>query len=107
LSKQFTGKTSLVTGGGSGIGRAAAPALAAEGCTVTVAARTAAALEGTVHAIKAAGGAGGRLDFAVNSAGVDGGDNTMTTAEYSTEVLDQMIATNVRGMFVPVKYELR
>lgn len=128
---QFTGKTALVTGGGTGIGRAVAIALAAEGCTVTVAGRTLATLEDTVRAIRAAGGNAnssvcdvgdeaaiaetvraaladsGRLDFAVNSAGIDGGDNAMWTAEYSIEVFDRMIATNVRGMFLSMKYELQ
>ena len=128
--KQFTGKTAIVTGGGTGIGRAAALALAAEGCLVTVAGRTAATLEDTVCAIESIGGSAryavcdvadesavaaavkvaigdsGRLDFAVNSAGVDGGNNAMMTAEYSVKFLDQMIATNVRGMFLCMKHEL-
>lgn len=130
-TQQFAGKTALITGGGSGIGRAAALALAAEGCTVTVAGRTAAKLEETVKLIEAAGGiaryviadvrdedevrravevaAGdtGRLDFAVNSAGVDGGDYARPLIDYSTDTLDLMLDTNVRGMFASMKYELK
>jgi NAD(P)-dependent dehydrogenase (short-subunit alcohol dehydrogenase family) len=131
MTKQLTGKTAIVTGGGTGIGRAAALALASEGCAVTIAGRTRGTLESTVRDVEAAGGRAryaicdvadeaavaaaveaaigdtGRLDFAVNSAGIDGGDNVMMTTDYSMKVLDEMIATNVRGMFLSMKYELR
>jgi NAD(P)-dependent dehydrogenase (short-subunit alcohol dehydrogenase family) len=36
VNLQFAGKNALITGGGTGIGRAAALALAAEGCTITL-----------------------------------------------------------------------
>ena len=49
------GRHALVTGGGRGIGRAIAAALAAAGCSVTVAGRTEAALRETVAAGHAAG----------------------------------------------------
>ena len=49
----------------------------------------------------------GQLDFAVNSAGIDGGDNAMSTVDYSMDVLDQMIATNIRGMFLSMKFEIK
>ena len=131
MTQQFEGKTALVTGGGTGIGQAAALALAAEGCIVTVAGRTRDTLEDTVKRIEAAGGsaryaicdvtseaaveeavriaigAEGRLDFAVNSAGIDGGDNAMMTTDYSIDVFDKMVATNIRGMFLSMKHELR
>src|SRR4051794_29477127 len=49
-------KTALITGGGTGIGRAAAIALASEGYEVTVAGRTASSLEETVKLVTEAGG---------------------------------------------------
>ena len=129
MTQQFAGKTAFVTGGGSGIGRASALALAADGALVTVAGRTADTLKETVRLIEAAGGSAryvvadmtdeaqieravqdatagtGRLDIALNNAGYDG--EYQLTKDYSTEMLDHMIALNVRGVFLSMKYELR
>jgi NAD(P)-dependent dehydrogenase (short-subunit alcohol dehydrogenase family) len=123
-------KTAFITGGGTGIGRAGALALAAEGYAVTIAGRTAATLEQTVTLIQDAGGTAqfviadvhdedavrravtvavgedGRLDVAVNSAGIDGGNDSHPLLEYPVETLDLMLATNVRGMFFSMKHEL-
>ena len=129
MNKQFAGKGAFVTGGGTGIGRAAALALAAQGCAVTVVGRTKKTLEETVRSITEAGGrarydlcdvadeqalaaavratvnAYGRLDFAINSAGVDGEGPELTT-EYPMDKFDRLMATNVRGVFLSMKYEL-
>jgi NAD(P)-dependent dehydrogenase (short-subunit alcohol dehydrogenase family) len=129
MTQQFSGKSALVTGGGSGIGRACALALSAEGAQVTVAGRTADTLNETVRLIEAAGGSAhyvvadltnesevekavlaatadvGGLDLALNNAGYDG--EYQLTQDYSTEMLDHMIALNVRGMFLSMKYELK
>lgn len=125
MTQQFAGRTALVTGGGSGIGRATALALAAEGALVTVAGRTRDTLEETVRLVQATGGAArhvvadvtdeaaveaaigdtGRLDIAVNNAGYDG--EYQLTADYSTDMLDRMIAINIRGVFLSMKYELK
>ncbi|MGW9029002.1 SDR family NAD(P)-dependent oxidoreductase [Streptomyces sp. NPDC055722] len=131
MDKSFEGTTALVTGGGTGIGRASALALAAVGCTVTVAGRTVATLEETVrmiieaggtarhvacdvsdeqsvaHAVEVAVGDSGRLDFGVNSAGISGGDDLRKTADYPVETFDRMIATDLRGTFLSMKYQLR
>lgn len=129
MTQQFAGRSALVTGGGSGIGRATALALAAEGALVTVAGRTAETLKETVRLVEAAGGSArfviadvtdesqvekavqaavediGRLDIALNNAGYDG--EFQLTQDYSTEMLDHMIALNVRGVFLSMKHELR
>jgi NAD(P)-dependent dehydrogenase (short-subunit alcohol dehydrogenase family) len=127
---QLEGTRALVTGGGSGIGRAAALLLAARGCHVTVVGRTASTLEETVAQVRASGGCAqfttcdvtdehsvrdavsaaageaGRLDFGVNSAGVSGGDNLRPTADYATEQFDRILAIDLRGTFLSMKYEL-
>jgi NAD(P)-dependent dehydrogenase (short-subunit alcohol dehydrogenase family) len=129
MTKQFAGRSALITGGGSGIGRASALALAGEGALVTVAGRTAETLQETVRQIEAHGGSAryvvaditdesqvemavraatdgiGRLDLALNNAGYDG--EYQLTTDYSTEMLDHMIALNVRGVFLSMKYELQ
>lgn len=121
MTKQFAGKSALITGGGSGIGRASALALAAEGALVTVTGRTEETLKETVRVIEADGGSArsvvadmtdeaqvekavaaatenGHLDLALNNAGYDG--EYQLTTDYSTEMLDHMIALNVRGVFL-------
>jgi NAD(P)-dependent dehydrogenase (short-subunit alcohol dehydrogenase family) len=85
------GRTALVTGGSSGIGRAIARALAGAGAHVLIAARTSSAIEETVAAIRSSGGsadgiradlstrdgahaladAAGDIDVLVNSAGIN------------------------------------
>ena len=62
--KEFDGKVALVTGGGSGIGRATALAFAREGAQVVIGNRNVQRGEETVSMIRDAGGTasfGGRM----------------------------------------------
>jgi len=52
------------------------------------------------HAVEIAASHSGRLDVAVNSTGVDGGNDSHPLIDYPLETLELMLATNVRGMFL-------
>ena len=125
----LAGKVALVTGGSSGIGRASALALAAQGVRVAVGSRRIAEGEETVRLISQQGGEAcfvqtdvsqpdqmqrlveaavsrwGRLDFALNNAGIEG-TPYVSTADYSVDVWDQVIAVNLTGVFLAMKYEI-
>ncbi|MGA2613812.1 MAG: glucose 1-dehydrogenase [Spirochaetia bacterium] len=127
--KGIKGKVALVTGGGSGIGRATALIFGREGAKVVVANRSAAKGEDTVKAIKAAGGEAtfiktdvtnskevqalvnqivrtfGRLDIAFNNAGIAG--KLDTTADCTEEDWDISMNVNLRSVFLCMKYELQ
>ena len=59
------GTAFLVTGGGTGIGRACAAALAADGAAVTICGRTAERLDDAAQRIEAAAGFGGSVQSVV------------------------------------------
>jgi NAD(P)-dependent dehydrogenase (short-subunit alcohol dehydrogenase family) len=83
MDLQLSGKRAIVTGGSKGIGKAVAWTLAAEGCDVAVAARTASALEEAADEIAAA------TERQVHAIQVDTGEDASVRAmvESATEVL--------------------
>ncbi|MFE2107699.1 SDR family NAD(P)-dependent oxidoreductase [Kitasatospora sp. NPDC059463] len=125
---RFTGKSVLVTGGGSGIGRAVALAFAREGARVAVAGRTASALAETVALVEREGGTAvaltgsvsdaadaarlvretvehfGALDVAVNNAGVFGGVGPI--ADVADEEWQRLIDINLTGTWYAMKHQI-
>ena len=122
------GKTAIVTGASSGIGRATALAFAREGVKVVVSDVNVEGGQETVRLIKQRGGEAlfikcdvsnaaevkalvdrtvatfGRLDFACNNAGILGEKNP--TADYSLEGWNRVIAVNLTGVFLCMKHQI-
>jgi NAD(P)-dependent dehydrogenase (short-subunit alcohol dehydrogenase family) len=125
------GSAAFVTGGSTGIGRATAMALAKEGARVVIAdinesdaatvvadvresgggavfVRTDVSAPDQVEAaVAAAVKAFGGIDCAVNCAAVTLKSARVPTAEVDIEVFDRIIAVDLRGTFLSMKYELR
>ncbi|WP_327716967.1 glucose 1-dehydrogenase [Streptomyces sp. NBC_00490] len=128
-STRFHDRTVLVTGAGSGIGRAVALAFAAEGAQVVVAGRRREPLDATTALIEEAGGKAlaltadvsraadvravvaaavdhfGSLDVAVNNAGVFRGGQPL--ADLSESDWTEQLAINVTGVFHALQAEVR
>ena len=123
----FTNKVAIVTGGGSGIGRAAALKLAGLGCRLVVADIKNGDM--TIYAIKAAGGEAiavvtdvrraadiqslvecalstfGRLDIAFNNAGIAQTLRAPLT-EIDESTWSNIMDTNLRSVFLCMKHQI-
>ena len=119
MAKQLAGKIAWVTGAGSGIGEAAAIALANEGAIIVLTGRRAENLENTAAQIRAAGGEAhvqpadlmksaevqkigafigekfGRLDILVNNAGINIGDRHWN--KLTPDGIDTLVDGNLKS----------
>jgi len=129
VANSLVDKVALVTGGGSGIGRAAVLLFAREGAKVVVADVHAEGGNETVELVQQAGGEAifvpcdvsksthvealvdkcvqtySRLDCAFNNAGILG--ELGKTADCSEENYDRLMAVNLKGVWLCMKYEIR
>ena len=123
------GKISLVTGAGSGIGRATSLVMAREGATLVVSDINAEGGEETLSAVKDLGADGifvhadvsksddvqaliaqvvqtyGRLDCAYNNAGIEG-YMAGRLHEYPEDTWDRLIDVNLKGVWLCLKHEI-
>lgn len=128
MADEIQGKVALVTGGGTGIGRAAALAFATRGTKVVIASRTQKTGEEVVRLIKENGGEAlwvktdvskeneveamvkstletfGRLDYAFNNAG--SGGNGGWTHEIAEADWNKTIDGFLKSVFLCMKYEI-
>src|SRR5215217_2865702 len=124
----YAGKVAVVTGAGSGIGRATALAFVREGASVVVSDISEQNVRETARRIEELGERAlavacdvtrtedvkaaldqtietfGRLDVAFNNAGVE--QEKAATAELAEGVWDRVVAINLRGVFLCMKHQI-
>ena len=124
----FKGKVALITGGGGGIGRAAAMGFSSRGAKVVVVDRDADSGEGTAGILRQQGGEAlfiqadvtkaadvqayvkqtvdtyGAIDCFFNNAGIEGIVAPVT--DYDEAMFDKVLGVNVKGVFLGLKYVL-
>ena len=129
MQAQFAQKTALITGGATGIGRATAQHMAAQGAFVVIADINQAAAEHTVELIKAAGGSalfvqcdvgeeqnivaaidqatqdGRRLDVMINNAGIGGVPSPIHLTEQLT--WERVLLINLTAVFWGQKHAVK
>jgi NAD(P)-dependent dehydrogenase (short-subunit alcohol dehydrogenase family) len=128
----FQGKVVLITGAATGIGRAVAVAFATQGAKVSIGDINDDAARETLDLVKEAGGDAlflrtdvsdeadvqklvsetlrhfGRLDCAFNNAAIAPKDaDRRPVAQLDTAAFDRLLAVDLRGVFLCMKYELR
>ena len=129
MAGSFGGKVAMVTGAGSGIGRATAMAFAREGAKVVVADIGVDGGEETERIIRDSGGEAifvktdvtvasqvaalintavqtyGRLDCAANTAGIT--QPVAPTHELQEDIWDSVITINLKGVWLCMRYQIR
>ena len=128
MGRDLENRTAVVTGAGSGIGRAIAQAFAREGANVVVSDISEPAGNETVAMLKKSGGKAifvkadtasaadnealvtravkefGGLHVAVNNAGIGGA--AALVGEYPVDSWDKVIAINLSGVFYGMRYQI-
>jgi NAD(P)-dependent dehydrogenase (short-subunit alcohol dehydrogenase family) len=127
MSRRFDGQVALVTGGASGIGKAAILRFASEGAQVVVADLDVIAGQETCREVQAAGGEAlfvqtditrkaeaermvlqtlatfGRLDTLLTAAGIGGGGTVVNTTEREW---DRMLNLDLKGVYLAAKFAI-